>query len=91
MVPEWKPFHVVSTNVRTHNQSLGVENVVIEALDHNWKVCGLVPSIVFICDISDSIKSSFCYRYTATKEKVFEKSELFHHATELTNYSSELF
>ena len=80
-------MHTVSTNVRTHNWSLGIKNVVIEALDHDWKVFGLVPSVVLVCDIPDSIKSSFITGtpYITTKEKIFQKSDSFHHATELAN------
>ena len=58
-VPVGEPLHAVSINVRTHKRSLGVENVVIEALDHDWKVCGLVSSVTLVCDIPDAIKSSF--------------------------------
>ena len=87
MVPVGEPLHAVSTNIRKHNRSLGIENVFTEALDHDWKVCGLVQSVVLVCDIPDSIKSSFMTGTPniTTKEKVLEKSDPFRHATELAN------
>jgi len=48
-----------STNVRAHNRSLGAEGVPIETLDHDWNICGLVPSVVLLCEVPDSVKSSF--------------------------------
>ena len=59
MVPVGEPLHAVSTNIRKHNRSLGIENVFTEALDHDWKVCRLAQTVVLVCDIPDSIKSSF--------------------------------
>ena len=38
-VPVGETLHAASANVRTHNRSRWVENVVIEALDDDWKVC----------------------------------------------------
>ena len=86
-IPVGEPLHAISTNVKMHNWSFGVENVVIKALDHDWNVCGLVPSIVLVCDIPDFIKSSFITGtpYSITKEKVLEKSDSFRLATELVN------
>ena len=86
-IPVGEPKHAISTNVRAHNRSLGSENLVIEALDHDWKLYGLVPSVVLVCDIPDSITASFITGkpFVTTKEKVFEKSTPFHHAAELTN------
>ena len=87
IIPEGEPLHAISTNVKMHNRSFGVENVVIKALHHDWNACGLVPSIALVCEIPDSIKSSFITGtpYSITKEKVFEKSDSFCLATELIN------
>ena len=56
-------------------------------MDHDWKVCRFIPSVVLICDIPDLIRDSFLTGtpYVTTKEKVFQKSDPFRHATELTN------
>ena len=45
-IPVGEPEHAVSTNVRSHNKSLTSRSVTLEALDHDWKVAGLVPSVV---------------------------------------------
>ena len=92
-VPVGEPLHAVSTNLRTHNRSIGVGNVVIVALDHEWKVCGLVPSIVLVC-VTFLIPSKVPFvsgtPYITTKEKILEKSNPFHHATQLTNISMQI-
>ena len=58
-IPVGKPSQAVSTNVRAHDRSLRTNDVTIIALDHDWKVCRLIPSVVLICDIPDSIRDSF--------------------------------
>ena len=55
-IPVGEPDHAISTNVRSHNKSLGSSNVTIEALDHDWKVSGLVPSVVLMNEIPYSSK-----------------------------------
>ena len=86
-IPVGEPKHAVSTNVRSYGRSLGAENIDIVALDHDWKIAGLVPSIALIGDIPNDAKQSFFsgQSFVTLKEKVFEKSDSFRHAAELTN------
>ena len=86
-VPVGEPNNAISTNVRSHNKSLGSTRQPIGALDHDWKLGGLVPSVSLICDIPESTKETFFSGtpYVTTKEKVFEPSDCYRHSIELIN------
>ena len=59
----------------------------IEALDHDWKLGGLTPSVLLICDIPESTKHIFFsgVPFVTTKEKVSEPSNWYYPAAELLN------
>ena len=57
-VPVGEPNNVISTNVRSHNKSLASTRQLIGALDHDWKLGGLVSSVSLICGIRESTKET---------------------------------
>ena len=78
VVPIGEPDHAVSTGVRAHNPSLGPSdpNTPITALDHDWKIAGLVPSVNLFVEIPDSAKQTFFsgQPLVTLKDRVFQKS-----------------
>lgn len=85
IVPVGEPGQVVSTGVRAHHGGLGVSDPRQNlALDHNFHVAGIVPSVCFVVDVPENSKDSF-YNGTVhatVKEKVFEPSSPLRHSTE---------
>ena len=73
IVPVGEPDAPVSTGVRGHNKSLviasGPKNL---ALNHDFHVFGLVPSVAFVVDIPSSAKESIFQGkpYVTLKDKV---------------------
>ncbi len=86
IVPVGEPGAAISTGVRGHNKVLApVDGPTLTALDHDFHVCGLVPSVVLLCDIPQDKADSF-FRGTicvTTKDKIFQPSTPYRHATEL--------
>ena len=72
-VPAGEPNHAVSTNVRPHNISLTSSSVTLEALSHNWKMIGLIPSVVLMSENPNVSKVLFLSGrpFFTTKDKVF--------------------
>ena len=65
LIPVGEPGHAISTGVHTHNASLGPldrSGVVIGALDHNWKVAGIVSSVNLFTEIPESSISSIFWQ-----------------------------
>ena len=83
----WEPDHPVSTNVRAHHDGLVVGDSKLVALDHDFHVAGIVPSVCFMIDIQGNPRDSF-YNGTVhvgVKDKVFESSSPLRHATEIVS------
>lgn len=79
LIPVGEPGHAISTGVRAHNASLCPSNPdgpVIAALDHDWKIGGVVSLVNFFAEIPDSGTSSFFTgeAMTSLKDRIFEKS-----------------
>ena len=86
VIPVGAPDHAIPSGVRAHNQSLGAnDNTVLGALDHDWKLAGIVVSVNFFNEIpEESSKSFFTSKKTViTKDGIFEKSTSIQHMTEL--------
>ena len=83
-----EPEHAVSTGVRAHNKSLGASdpNTPITALDHDWKIAGIIPSVNLFVEIPESSKETFFTgQPTVTlKDRIFQKSGPLRHGTELS-------
>ena len=93
VIPVGEPDHAVSTGVRAHNQALGASNseTPITALDHDWKIAGLIPSVNLFVEIPESSKDTFfCGQPNVTlKDRIFQKSSPLRHATELSAQITE--
>ena len=88
VIPVGEPEHAVSTGVRAHNKSLGSSdpNTAITALDHDWKIAGIVPSVNLFVEIPESSKDTFFSgQPTVTlKDRIFQKSGPLRHGAELS-------
>ena len=84
IVPVGNPDHPVSTGVRSHHGAIVANSNPVVALDHDFHVAGLVPSVCFVVDIPPTSKDSF-YRgkvHVGVKDKVFEPSSALRHTCE---------
>lgn len=84
VVPVGEPGHPVSTGVRAHHGGIVSESAQIVALDHDFHVAGIIPSVCFMIEIPRSPSDSF-YNGTihiTVKDKVFQPSSPLRHATE---------
>jgi hypothetical protein len=85
IVPVGEPEKPVSALLRHHNRSLTTkDNTTIVALDHDYHVCGLVPSVTFKVNIPEDPRDSFYQGnvYIHVKDKIFEPSSAMRHAAE---------
>lgn len=88
VIPVGEPNHAVTSGVRAHNQSLGLASgQPMVALDHDWKVAGVVSSVNLFNDIPEKVDQSFFGGkvFTTVKDRIFEKSSPMRHAAELTD------
>ena len=88
IVPVGEPNAPVSTGVRGHNHSLvPTEGPQVEALDHDFHLHGIVPSMAFCVDISGSANDSFYtgQPFVTSKNKVTQPSSALRHASEINN------
>ena len=88
IIPVGEPNCHVSTGVRGHNRSLVPHSgAQVVALDHDFHIHGIVPSVSFFIDIPETASDSF-YRgdpFVTNKDKVSQPSSALRHCTELTN------
>ncbi len=62
VVPVGEPGNPISTGVRGHNRSLvssSSDGPLLAALDHDFHLFGIVPSVAFAIDIPESPNDSF--------------------------------
>ena len=89
IIPVGEPGMPVSTGVRGHNRSIiPLQGQGPTALDHDFHVCGIVPSVSFFVDIPESSLDSF-YNGKAVvccKDKVNQPSSALRHSTELSSF-----
>lgn len=85
IVPVGEPDKQISSGVRAHNKSLVPANRSLEALDHDFHICGVVPSVCFFVNIPGSITDSFFNGEVevVNKDKILQASNPFRHAAEL--------
>ena len=79
-----EPGHPVSTGVRAHNSGPVGGCMKVVALDHDFHVGGIIPSVCFMNDIPENPKDSFYngLLYVTVKDKVFQASSPLRHSTE---------
>ena len=89
IIPVGEPGLPVSSGVRGHNRSIVLaDGPSPTALDHDFHVHGIVPSVSFAVRIPDSPKDSF-YRgkvFVGLKDKVTQPSSALRHVTELSQF-----
>ena len=89
IIPVGEPGMPVSTGVRGHNRSIvPLQGQGPAALDHDFHVCGIVPSVSLFVDIPESSFDSF-YNGKAVvccKDKVNQPSFALCHSTELSSF-----
>ena len=73
IVPVGEPGMPISTGVRPHNRVLAPIGVPLQALDHDYHVAGIVPSVALACNIPQNVSDSFFsgQAYITSKDKVF--------------------
>ena len=59
IVPVGEPNLPISAFSRSHNRSLVLTSASLKALDHDFHIHGIVPSVAFIVNIPESVNDSF--------------------------------
>ena len=88
IIPVGEPGLPVSTGVRGHNRSIvPLEGPGPVALDHDFHVHGVVPSVSLIVNIPESASDSFFSGkvFVCLKDKVTQPSFALRHSTELAS------
>ncbi len=78
----------VSTGVRGHNRSLvPLDGPQLQALDHDFHVHGIVPSVAYFVHLPEKPKDSFYIgqAFVINKDKVTQPSSPIRHASELSD------
>ena len=85
IVPVGEPGTPISTSVRPHNRSLSLAASGLAALDHDFHVQGIVPSVAFFVNLPESAKDSFFQGkpFVTLKDKVTQPSHALRHSVEL--------
>ncbi|XP_056008509.1 uncharacterized protein LOC130051170 [Ostrea edulis] len=92
IIPVGEPGIPISTGVRGHNKVLTPsDGPKLVCTDHDFHVAGIVPSVTFVSRIPRHSNDSFFNGkiYVTTKDKVFQPSTPYRHATELTRILRE--
>ena len=86
VIPVGEPSRLISATARQHNRCLApLHGAAVAALDHDFHVCGVIPSVAFKCEIPDSPSDSFFSGdvHVVLKDKIFYPSNAFRHGTEI--------
>ena len=86
IVPVGEPNAPISTGVCGHNRSLvPSQGPQLEALDHDFHLHGIVPSVAFHVDIPESASDTFYtgQPFVTNKNKVTQSSSALRHAAEM--------
>ncbi|KAK3084947.1 hypothetical protein FSP39_021903 [Pinctada imbricata] len=97
VVPIGEPGIPISTGVRGHNKVMApASGPALVETDYDFHNAGIIPSVAFVSDIPVNPNDSFFQGkiYVTVKDKIFQHSSSFRHATELlriirNNYSDE--
>ena len=89
IIPVGEPQCPVSTGVRGHNRSMVVGGTLmnqLKALDHDFHVAGIVPSVAFFPEVPSHARDSFFSGsvFVTLKDKVLQPSHAMRHTAELT-------
>ncbi|SMN01555.1 hypothetical protein SPONL_2127 [uncultured Candidatus Thioglobus sp.] len=86
IIPIGEPDLPISTGVRGHNRSIvPTHGSKLEALDHDFHIHGVVPSVALFVDIPDDVHGNFYAgsTFVTCKDKVTQASSALRHVTEL--------
>ena len=97
IVPVEEPCNPILSGVRGHNRSLvTIGGPTLAALDHDFHLFGVVPSVSLCIQIPDSPNDSFFsgQPFVSVKDKILQSSSPYRHSVELVqliheNYSSD--
>ena len=84
VVPVGEPNCPISTGVHGHNRSLVCSGSQLLALDHDFHIHGIVPSVAFFIDIPECVSDSF-FRgntFVTSKDKVTQPSSALRYSTD---------
>ena len=87
IIPIEEPARPVSATARQHDHCLApLDGVAVVALDHDFHVCWIIPSVVFKPEIPNSPSDTFFTGdvHVVLKDKIFHPSNAFRHGTEIT-------
>lgn len=90
--PVGEPGIPISTGVRGHNKVLTpADGPRLVCTDHDFHVGGIVPSVTFVSKIPRHSNDSFFKGkiHVTTKDKIFQPSSPYRHATEVTRILRE--
>ena len=84
IVPVGEPNLPIAASSRSHNRSLVLSSAQLKALDHDFHIHGIVPSVSFAVNIPESAEDSFYSGkpYVTLKDKVIQPSSALRHAAE---------
>ena len=84
IVPVGEPNLPIAASSRSHNRSLVLSSAQLKALDHDFHIHGIVPSVSFVVNIPESSQDSFYSGkpYVTLKDKVIQPSSALRHAAE---------
>lgn len=85
IIPVGEPGKPTTASSRVHNPGLvSGTGPQLLCLDHDYHVCGMVPSVCFQIEIPSDVKDSFYHGdvHITLKDKVFQASSPLRHVTE---------
>lgn len=96
IVPVGEPEYPISTGVRGHHRSLAFTSLAsgptLSALDHDFHLFGIVPSVSLAITIPDSFNDSFFsgQPYVCNKDKITQPSSPCRHSAELVQLVKDI-
>ena len=93
IVPVEEPGDLIFTGVRPHSHSLTLTASKLAALDNDFHIHGIVPSVAFFVNIPDSATNSFFQGkpFVTLNDKVTQPSNALRHSVELASISCSCF
>ncbi|XP_053395894.1 uncharacterized protein LOC123545597 [Mercenaria mercenaria] len=92
IIPIREPNRPTSACQRKHHGSLVAGENNLLTLDHDYHLCGIVPSVCLLVDIPEHFRDTFYHGdvHITLKEKVLQPSSPIRHATETTKITREV-
>ena len=93
IIPVGEPNLPIAATNRRHSRSLVPSAAQLEALDHDFHIHRIVPSVAFFVDVPESAQDSFYSGrpHVTLKDKVIQPSSPLRHATEQCKILSSYF